>query len=78
MPKMKLTTLKELADELSCNDITIRVYLSREEFSHIQKVRKGKYILLANVLKKDIIRLQKLVNRKKANSWHQGEKNNDC
>lgn len=62
---MITTTVVKLADRLGVSDDSIRTYICRWEFAHIDIIKiNGKYIL-KNITEEDIVRLGQLINRTK-------------
>lgn len=59
-------TEKELLSKTTLSQTTLRIYLGRAEFSHIEKgsLGKGKFVYLG-VTNEDIKRLKELKNRRR-------------
>ena len=61
MESRTLTTADEIGKIIGCTGDTIKKFLCRSEFSHIEEVKgKNRHKFLKNVQDKDIIRLSEL------------------
>lgn len=53
-------TLERISEEIGCSANTVRVYLARPEFSHIQRMHKAHRAVINNITDSDISRLKEL------------------
>lgn len=65
-------SLSNLAKSVGRNAQTLNVYLSRSEFSHIQRFYKGHYVYFRNFKKGDIERLKEFINTTPARQCKRG------
>ena len=71
MIKLEPMTIKELAEKVGCSANTVRLYISRAEFSHIKVDKLLNVKLYNNITNTDINRLRELIHvkRKFKQTW---------
>lgn len=63
---LPIMTIKKIAEKLKCSTCTIRIYLSRSEFSHLQWMKIKRTDIIKGLTDKDLKRLKQLLKRKRA------------
>lgn len=62
---LQVITINKLAEKLHYSVATVRTYISRAEFSHLQFFKIGRKDVVKGITEKDLKQIKKLVNRKR-------------
>lgn len=60
--------IQAFSNLIPCAKGPLKIYLCRQEFSHIKTVRNGRKLLYKNINREDIEKLRKLFDRRPAHS----------
>lgn len=71
---MNIISFHSLLKEMNCSEVTLRIYLDRFEFSHIQRFRIKNKSLYKGITEQDKKRLKELITRSKRKK---GKEKND-